>query len=1813
MHDINERNDFFEVLESMMQCADGLQDRRSFSQRIAESLTERHPIALSQVISNLMTLKTWSTEEIDVSALKHFLLNVEMKRVIDGLCAKTPRRVFDAFCTLARSRSSGSGNVVVHHLLNVLSTKKQNSDKPFVVVDTPTHSKRITRVILERENLEDLVDPLSMLHSTGHITIQQIRRHIQRIVIMLFFGQLGDISIPTERLISLKESVLKIVDSPYDMNRVISIELSDVRNPSRQKTFKGILSRIMTLDVIVEGSHALIRPLNRLVAEWFDLENGDEDEQKQRELLRKKARSLERAVKALKPETLSRSTNPFELAARVLQFVASLKGVGIAKPEVLNGLTHVAANFSWEGVLSLCRTLAREIPGVDVLFTVLDLVEKDRDDEKLNGEIIEAVLPEETNELLVHALNQLMSDAVEVDQVTREEICKIYNEEAFDTVVLLLKIAKTKESICQVEKAKRMTLSGLLEIKAFIDQIASFAKWSQYKKKSDILKEIFFSFCTCSISDRLSEEALVLSKMALLLSLHRYTTQKFWKQKEALYDTRTVELKFEVANVQEPSHPVEFGSEDDDKEDDNETEKVDDVQHGDAASLESSSTPPNDGNNKKWFLPVNVPSSQLVLLPTSISRESDRSGSYKTTSANPTVPSSSLVVSSLQSLQRVESSVKDIVKQLGLKDFLKSVGKDGSLAIVGFREITHTLVQLKETTEQWCCLFEKAVRHYHILKKKEKTIESRVVCAGINIVFLFQFLRKYLDDFSLFQMPEPMQPVCRTVVHCLNAIPRKTLSVELRNLLEEAGATDVFHGYTIDFSMPPTNNYLSSSHPGRSSTADIARKMQRHQAPRLEVVMQDDSVQLREKSSFYDFLKSTDAKGRSQSKERCPVVLEKTVDIKIDPNARILTPGERKRPTEDAVDDVKETGAFELPENLAWNAIGVLGQTTSSGQRIHKLEDLRGNLDLFTGAMNDDATVIGVKVSSNRKAIREQIKEMGHISSLRHHNQEISAAASTHQVKDPIHTEPLRLNNWTYQLLLDNAVFAKCLKTIMRGLEKSQTALYKASAERHVIEWCLLVDNSGSMISKEHQMKEALVLVMEMLHRLEFRFAVALFGDSTSQRMRKLIKDPFTIDIGQQIIDSFTFDEGTFPASAVRNVAQKVWPLGLSQEEKRQNHRVMLMIVDGLTQERRREDYLSVCREKNISLAVLNIHDDLQKDLMNSIRALWKSAGAQFEMLHAKQVDALPKVLVSLMEQQMGVVYRNITNAPPLASGMESTRVIYDVLGTDFSAVHFDAICLEFGENRLPMLPEQFTMENFFECDYRPSSIPFTEEMGQLITEEIKMFPIDTEMTETLQKQYDTLLTSASVREHLKKAETAWMQATERLGSEMSSVAEALESYLPQNIFSRKRADVKGQTIHIPGYIKHLATQGSEKKIFANKKGGGKAEYAIVLLLDISVSMKHSANQACALETLFLMIGALQQMSIENFCVILFAEQIYPIKLPDMVWEDVCMAMLMKTVEHIHETSTMDADALHFAAELLESSNVRGPKKIFIVTDGYGSSGVRLAAVLTKLEASGIDVLAMSVGPEVSFVRSCYNKWIKAAFPHLLPNAIERMENAIQTVTSKQNASHVEPMTWLSLRLLPESSNESVRDILENQEAVFSDLTPMHQEREARLICGNRPSIFTVDICFCLDCTGSMHKWIKAAIEHIHVRHAPSLSVVNVFCDVQIICDTISARIKEHSLVELDFNFGMVAYRDYGDGDQQICPCPFARGPDNVREFLSRQEARGGGYDLAEDLLGGLNAAADLKGWSSKVKFCILIADYPAHGKELHTEDVRDR
>ena len=79
----------------------------------------------------------------------------------------------------------------------------------------------------------------------------------------------------------------------------------------------------------------------------------------------------------------------------------------------------------------------------------------------------------------------------------------------------------------------------------------------------------------------------------------------------------------------------------------------------------------------------------------------------------------------------------------------------------------------------------------------------------------------------------------------------------------------------------------------------------------------------------------------------------------------------------------------------------------------------------------------------------------------------------------------------------------------------------------------------------------------------------------------------------------------------------------------------------------------------------------------------------------------------------------------------------------------------------------------------------------------------------------------------------------------------------------------------------------------------------------------------------------------------------------------------------------------------------------------------------------------------------------------------------------------------------------------------------------------------------------------------------------------------------------------MVAYKDYGDDQHSM----FYRFTDKIPELHNAlqqlKEARGGS-DIPEDVLGALECAADLDGWQSKVRFCVLIGDAPGHGRDLN-------
>lgn len=193
----------------------------------------------------------------------------------------------------------------------------------------------------------------------------------------------------------------------------------------------------------------------------------------------------------------------------------------------------------------------------------------------------------------------------------------------------------------------------------------------------------------------------------------------------------------------------------------------------------------------------------------------------------------------------------------------------------------------------------------------------------------------------------------------------------------------------------------------------------------------------------------------------------------------------------------------------------------------------------------------------------------------------------------------------TYQRLAASAPMQKASTVVVQQLLRYIELFYKRSSGRqqHSFEVAVLLDNSGSMSRLADETKQALVLLAEVLRRLEMRFAVVRFGRAHGQVVLKGLQEPFSAQALQLALEAMTFDEGTYPASACEYVAREVFKdapaisssssnggqaslpaaeagvgsSGGSSSPEIVHHRLVLALVDGLTQEMRAEVRPPLC------------------------------------------------------------------------------------------------------------------------------------------------------------------------------------------------------------------------------------------------------------------------------------------------------------------------------------------------------------------------------------------------------------------------------------------------------------------------------------------------------------------------------------------------------------------------------------------------------------------------------------------------------------
>eukprot|EP00961_Rhodomonas_salina_P088489 1190052-Rhodomonas_salina.1 len=775
-------------------------------------------------------------------------------------------------------------------------------------------------------------------------------------------------------------------------------------------------------------------------------------------------------------------------------------------------------------------------------------------------------------------------------------------------------------------------------------------------------------------------------------------------------------------------------------------------------------------------------------------------------------------------------------------------------------------------------------------------------------------------------------------------------------------------------------------------------------------------------------------------------------------------------------------------------------------------------------------------------------------------------------------------NKVTYGLL---SKFMREYRDIFVSKIRQGYSRIQRSEVKHEFEFCFLVDHSGSMDGRKIQHAlEALVLLMEALKRLECRFAVARFGDQTTQQALKTMREALDLEVGQRIVElCLEPDEGTYPAEAVK-WANDNQGLGWSPVDKKNVHKFIVMITDGLTAQTKPEDYR--VRDKN--LVIIQIGDVDAGTVQDAQADLERVAGKDnTRLVRDDRLEDLHVILSELILKQFVKVFQSLPASAP---------------GFDYKTNLAPLVCASTGlveqyfeHNRAALDMKALEDQDIQTCGCSPprNKVPWADKLDYSRAKSVDVeqaVKVRVELREVYRRLQDKMLNVSHILGH-------WRQCEMKLSTAISSMHAVLsECVLPINRYTRSKPGFSGNTIDFQGVIKYITSQGEYKKIYKNKKAGGVREYRIALFLDVSASMQGPVGDAAA-DGLITMICALEQIGITNFIVGTFGDATRLIKSEDQPWDATAKHILLSSIHQrkMMDTSSLDSDAVHHAVSLLGSSTAPGSKLCFVFSDGYGSRGINLSRSLLDANEMDVKVVGVAMGLEDTGVHLSYQNWVTAIDAKALGEGLQSLFSeswAYVRTSAGQNKA-------LQYVLAEDHPFESLRGVLGNtwtqHQNYFDEVKQqlaqdrvLHLNTEVRSSgAGGRAS---VDVCFVMDCTGSMGSWITACQER----------VMDIAAQVQAMME------KQGKTATVRMAF--VAYRDYtGKGTSYDNPgidiCPFTDDIEQLRGVVQRQRASGGG-DGPEDICGGLREAQKLS-WQARAKHLFLIADAPCHGQKYHT------
>mmetsp|Transcript_21172 Transcript_21172/g.45964 ORF Transcript_21172/g.45964 Transcript_21172/m.45964 type:complete len:580 (+) Transcript_21172:3227-4966(+) len=414
-------------------------------------------------------------------------------------------------------------------------------------------------------------------------------------------------------------------------------------------------------------------------------------------------------------------------------------------------------------------------------------------------------------------------------------------------------------------------------------------------------------------------------------------------------------------------------------------------------------------------------------------------------------------------------------------------------------------------------------------------------------------------------------------------------------------------------------------------------------------------------------------------------------------------------------------------------------------------------------------------------------------------------------------------------------------------------------------------------------------------------------------------------------------------------------------------------------------------------------------------------------------------------------------------------------------------------------------------------------------------------------------------------------------------------SLMTMRRYTRRQAELSGPTLSIRSLIKHIMTNGEYKRIFQRKTAGGVREHRVALLLDVSASMMGHASHGAA-EALVCLISALIKLNMKNFLVLTFGTDVRLIKSDVDDWNEVAMLRVLSEIHpsKFQQSCSLATDAVESAVDLLCTARGGGDMVAFVLTDGYGTRGIRLSQALVRAEEVGVKVIGVGMGYEDTGVHSSYQHWVTAVDTSALPEALRALYDPAG------NAGH-EFKNMKTEQTVLEEISEHIENPWQvtNPKQYYGRMVGRIDELRKVHLQVSLAQEFSVDVMFVMDCTGSMRKLMAAAKDQILQMQEQLIQKLGNKGRAAIV------------------RMGFVAYRDFdgspGGGDYALGGIKVHKLTKNVasvRKLIQEQEPCGGG-DGPEDIAGGIECCLQSK-WKAKARFVVLVADAPCHGLKYH-------